>query len=74
MQVPSALLSPSQKKIKNLPRKKSLLFLEIKLFALILKNILIFSKKKAFLIFLEIEPWTSWPKIKKFKNPPREND
>ena len=37
------------------------------------KKILIFSLKKAFLIFLEMEPCTFQPKLEKQKNPPWEN-
>ena len=65
MQIPSALTSHRQKNLRNPPPKKFLIFLEMELLALVLKNIPIFSKKKAFLIFSEIEPCTSQPKIKK---------
>ena len=35
-----------------------------------IKKILIFSHKKAFLIFPEMEPCTFQPRLKKEKNPP----
>ena len=39
-----------------------------------IENVFIFSQKKAFLIFREMEPCTFQPKLEKMKkNPPRKN-
>ena len=54
MELPSALLGPSLKK-KNPPRKKFLIFQEMELSDSKIKKILIFSQKKAFHIFPEME-------------------
>ena len=44
MQLSSALFGPSQKNKKNPPRKKFLIFREMELLAVILKNFLYFGK------------------------------
>ena len=59
MQLPGALLDPSSKNKKNPPRKKFLIFWEMELSDLKIEKFLIFSQKKAFLIFREMEPCTS---------------
>ena len=45
----------------------------MELFSSNFKKILIFSQKKAFFIFLEMEPCTFPTKLEKNKNSPREN-
>ena len=54
MQLPGALFSSSSKIKKNLPRIKFLIFQEMELYNSKIKKFLIFSQKKAFLIFPEM--------------------
>ena len=57
------------KKIKKIHHeKKFLLFQEMKLSGSNIKKILIFSQKKAFLIFPKIEPCTFQPKLEILEN------
>ena len=65
MQLPSTFLGPSSKNKKNPPRKNFLIFQEMELSDSKIKKYLIFSQKKAFLIFPEMEPCTFQPKLKK---------
>ena len=65
MQLSSALFSLSSKNKKNPPLKKFLIFQEMELCSSNIKKNLIFSQKKAFLIFPEMEPYTFQSKLEK---------
>ena len=57
--------SKLEKTKKNPPPKKFLIFREMELSNSKIKIFIIFSQKKAFLIFLEMEPCTFQPKLQK---------
>ena len=59
MQLPSTLLSPSPKN-KKIHSEKFLIFSELEISSSIIRKLLYFPKKKAFLIFLELKPDTFW--------------
>ena len=59
------LFSPSSRKLKKSTQKKILIFREVEQSNSKIKNFVIFSQKKAFLIFPEKEPCTFQFKLEK---------